>query len=48
MYRQTGSWPETGLEEIKCDLLQADFGTTSHYVRASSAYYARHLVITGG
>jgi hypothetical protein len=27
--RQTGSYPETGLEEIKGDLLEADFWTTS-------------------
>jgi hypothetical protein len=27
--RPTGSYPETGLEEMSNDLLQADFGTTS-------------------
>ena len=27
--RPTGSYPETGFEEIDGDLLEADFGTTS-------------------
>jgi hypothetical protein len=27
--RQAGSYPETGLEEINCDLLEADFWVVS-------------------